>query len=166
MVKIRQNQQIFQRQAWSVWQYTRRALHADAGAVIIEFALVALLLVLLVAGIVDASEAFRIKHVLWVTAREGARAASTTSGLLGGGGTSVAETDAPQVYATMDQILNNAHLQVTAARTRNVSFPNGKGPGQPIQATVTYDYVPIVGIVPSLGPVKLKSASTMRYESS
>ena len=125
------------------------------GAVILEFALVIALLVALATGIADAGLAFRIKHVLRIASREGARVASVTPGL---------QTNDPKVLKNVvDEILKTANINLARV---NRSVGAAPGTGQPVTVNVTYDYQPLfLGLGVGLkGTVVLRSSSTMRYE--
>lgn len=127
----------------------------EQGTVIIEFAVVIALLVALATGIADAGLAFRIKHVLRIASREGARVASVTPGL---------QVNDPKVLENVvDEILTASHVDL-ARVDRSV----GAAPatGQPVTVDITYDYQPLfLGLGVGLtGPVVLQSSSTMRYE--
>lgn len=126
-----------------------------AGAVLLEFALVIALLVALATGIADAGLAFRIKHVLRIASREGARVASVTPGL---------QANDPKVLTdVVDEILTTANIDLARV---NRSVEAAPATGQPVTVEVTYDYEPLfLGLGVGLtGTVVLRSSSTMRYE--
>ncbi len=125
----------------------------NRGAVLLEFALVAMLLVALATGLADAGIAFRIKHVLKIAAREGARVASVTPGL---------QANDPVVLDVVSEILATSNVTGAAATVN----PGGPDTGEPVTVEVTYTYVPLfpaAGLALG-GGLELRSATTMRYE--
>ena len=126
---------------------------SDRGAVLLEFALVIALLVALATGIADAGIAFRIKHVLKIAAREGARLASVTPGLT--------DKDA-RVLTVVNEILKESDVKGAATTVET----NGPTTGLPVTVKITYGYVPLFPLI-GLGlggPLVLESSTTMRYE--
>ena len=125
----------------------------DRGAVLLEFALVIGILVALATGLADAGMAFRIKHVLKIAAREGARVASVTPKL---------KPNDPEVLKVVNEILTESNVNGATATVG----PGGPATGSPVTVQVTFDYDPLF---PAIGlglggTLTLKSSTTMRYE--
>ena len=123
------------------------------GAVLLEFALVIAILVALATGLADAGIAFRIKHVLKVAAREGARLASVQPNL---------KPNDPAVLKVVEEILKESDVNGATATVK----PGKPATGDPVAVEVTYDYDPLF---PAIGlglggTLKLRSSTTMRYE--
>src|SRR3990167_2584263 len=100
--------------------HTRRC----RGAVLLEFALVIALLVALATGIADAGIAFRIKHVLKIASREGARVASVTPGLT---------ANDPAVLSVVEEILKQSNVTGASATVN----PGGPATGDPVAVEIT-----------------------------
>ena len=123
------------------------------GAVLLEFALVIALLVALATGVADAAIAFRIKHVLKIAAREGARLASVQPDL---------KPNDPEVLKVVKEILKESNVKGATATVK----PGGPTTGSPVTVEVTYDYDPLFPAIGLRlgGTLKLRSSTTMRYE--
>jgi len=117
----------------------------------LEFALVIGLLAALATGVADAGSAFRIKHVLKIASREGARWASVTPGL---------KKDDPRVLDRVDEILQESRISGAAGAVT----PGDPATGDPVTVEVSHEYHPLFPLIGLRGSVQLKSATTMRYE--
>lgn len=126
------------------------------GGLLVEFVLVALLLVGLCIGVVDMSRAWRTKQVMKAAAREGARVASVHPGL---------QANDPQVVGVIDEIMLDGGFDYGDYR-RGVSFTT-LDPGDPITVTILANFEPMfLSIVPGIGRIwPLESQVVMRYES-
>ncbi len=126
------------------------------GAAAVEFALVAPLLTLLLAGVYDAGVAYRIEHVLTKVAREGARLASITPAL---------QPDDPLVDQVVRKVMQQSGVDPTAAEC-SVSFESPLASGSPIRVNVALGFRPALGaLLPSWRePVRLSASTVMRYQ--
>lgn len=126
------------------------------GAVILEFALTVILVLMVFIGIVDASAGWRMKHIMMMAAREGARVAATLPDL---------SIDDSEVLAVVDDILDNGGLDSSTCQ-KDVDFALPLDPGDEVTVKITRSYRPIVmAIVPAFqAPLQLTASSTMRYE--
>lgn len=136
------------------------SLCANKGIVIIEFAIITMVLVVLALGVVDTSEAFRIKHVLQSAAREGARVASVTPK---SAGDPPLQTNDSRVLAVVDRILQDGRVDLSL-RGRSLTAPAGFVVGNPVVVTVNYNYIPLFFGIVLRGTIPMKSSLTMRYE--
>ena len=124
------------------------------GSLMVEWAISAALLLMVVTAMADASAAWRTKHILVAAAREGARVAATTTDL---------QVDDAQILSVVDQVLTASGVN---GATRTVQFAMPAAPGTPVTVNVQVAYRPIVtGLLPaSFGvAIPLQAASTMRY---
>ena len=139
----------------------RRALQRNAGQNLVEFAIVAVLLLALVLGIVEFGRVWMTFQVVTNAAREGARLAALPTGF----------TNAGAVTAKVNAYLGSAGLDAGLA---SISV-NGVDGATGTNATVAVSYNvellflgPIVGLLdsgPSLpGSFTLTGTSTMRNE--
>jgi Flp pilus assembly protein TadG len=129
----------------------------ETGQAIVEFALVAPILLLLVLGIVDFGRAFMIKQVLIDAAREGGRVAVVAD-----------------PTTTIDTVAHRINLQLaaagvdTAAAVKSVSGFQG-GTGVPATVSITYPYSllwirPFMGWTGSQGSITISTSVTFRNE--
>lgn len=127
------------------------------GAVAVELAAVLVLLVLLMIGFINASAAWRMKHVLTKASREGARIASVTPNL---------QVDDPVVLQVADEVMQKNGINPETAQ-RSVSFEAPLESGDPITVTVKLQFEPIVGgsLLKGGQPLLLGVSSVMRYQS-
>ena len=116
-----------------------------------EFALVIAILVALATGVADAGMAFRIKHVLKVAAREGARLASVQPDL---------QSNDPVIRKVVEEILKESDVN----GAEMIVETNGPTTGLPVTVKVTYNYNPLFPGLGLSGPLVLQSETTMRYE--
>ncbi len=125
------------------------------GALVVEFALVLTLLFVLVLGAVEATAAWRIRNVLMMGAREGARIASSTPNL---------QLDDAEVLQFVEAILIGSGVDPSAA-TGSVQFEEPLTIGDPVTVSLTYRFEPFVlGLVPGFeDEIPLASGSTVRY---
>ncbi len=145
----------------------------SSGSVVIELSVLIALLATFALGIADASEAFRIKHVLQIATREGARLASVTPGL----NLDPSSTSANRVRQVINDILTENHVKTDPAIT-TVTITEAVGgaapvgvftAGDPVQISAIYHYTPVfLGTIPGwFGGAfsgDLRSSTTMRYE--
>ncbi len=147
-----------ERNAQQKRQYLTRgnAPGSAQGSALIEWALLMGVLVIMATAMVDASNAWRTKHVLNAAAREGARMAATLSGLV--------PNDA-QVLSVVDSLLATAGIPV-AGITRTVQFALPVAVGTPVTVSIQLNYQPVVtGLLPESfgGIIPLQASVTMRY---
>jgi Flp pilus assembly protein TadG len=137
----------------------RSRWQSDRGAELIEFALVAPILIFIIAGIVDFGMMFRTYEAVTNAAREGARV-----GVLPG-------YDVPDVQARVDAYLAASGL--TGARTTTVTdVPVATGAGtftaRSVDLTYTYTFAVLGMAAPlfggSFGSITLNAVSVMRTE--
>jgi Flp pilus assembly protein TadG len=98
------------------------------GAAVVEFALVAPILLLLVVGTVEVGRAIMVKDTITVASREGARVAGNS-----------AITSIPAVQSAVDNYLAGAGIS-GATTTVSPSSLSGVADGQPVTVTVSVPY--------------------------
>ncbi|MGE5190335.1 MAG: TadE/TadG family type IV pilus assembly protein [Gemmatimonadota bacterium] len=127
----------------------RRRLGGTGGQSLVEFALVAPILLLLVIGIAEFGRAWMAHNVVTGAAREAVRIAAVNASSTSTDNTWMARAEA---------IMSSAALTGPA--------PQISEAGDAISVTVTCDFTPVVaGFIPGLdGPIQLSSTSTMRKE--
>ncbi len=114
-----------------------RLLRDDAGAAMVEFAIVAAFLFIpMVFGIIEFGRAIFAKSLVTAAAREGVRYAIVR------GSSSGAATDSSGI-ATFVQ----GRTQLSPITVRPAWEDASKDPGKWVQVTVSYNYVPIVPIL-------------------
>ena len=128
------------------------------GGVVIETALLAALLAVLAIVAGDAAVAWRIRTVLSMAAREGARTASLVPNL---------RQDDPVAMAVMDEVLIGSGVHGSGAG-RSVRFAVPLVIGDPVTATATYEFRPSApGLEVAFGgPIMLRAAADMPYRGS
>ncbi|MBN1998114.1 pilus assembly protein [candidate division KSB1 bacterium] len=120
----------------------------EQGQSIVEFALVAPILVLLLFGIIEFGRIFETVNVLTSAAREGARVAAVTAPNLS------------QVQAAVNTVLQAGNIGGTPTIT--LTGPNA---ASQITVTVQVQYIPMTGnIVPGISNLTFTRASVMRWE--
>lgn len=126
------------------------------GAAMLEFALVAPLLLVLLLGIVECARFFFLYHVLLTAAREGARLGAVTP--MG----STAERTAATGLITTTVRARIADAQAATAPVE-ITLPTGSGTQQTVRVTIRgYPFTPLV---PGLTPARLPDVGAeFRYE--
>lgn len=125
----------------------RRRLMEDDGATMVEFALVAVLLIMILLGVVEMS-----RMVLQYTAVTHAARAGERYAIVHGGDRTGTGTDGPSgttcPCAEVNTIVSNfaqAGFLDTANLTVTVSYPdNSNLPGSRVDVTASYPYAPLV----------------------
>jgi Flp pilus assembly protein TadG len=137
----------------------RSRWQSDRGAELIEFALVAPILIFIIAGIVDFGMMFRTYEAVTNAAREGARV-----GVLPG-------YDVPDVQARVDAYLAAAGLtgaHTTAVTTVPVATGAGTFSAIQVDLNYTYQFAVLGGFAPlfggNFGSIALNAVSVMRTE--
>ncbi len=123
-------------------------LKKDKGQSIVEFALVAPILVLLLFGIIEFGRIYETVNVLTSAAREGARVAAVTA------------PSGSQVNSAVNNVLQAGH--VNGSPTITIAGPSA---ASQVTVTVSVQYIPITGnIVPGISNLTLTRSSVMRWE--
>ena len=137
----------------------RRQLKSRPGQGLVEFVLIAPLLLLLIFGLVEFARAWNIRHVVTDAAREGAR----TMAVYPGGSAITAQQDA--IHAVHQAFLSNGLDTAAAVITPTMSLNSG----DPVTMAITYPYD--FGIVKAFlswttaqGHVDIQTVFTMRKE--
>jgi Flp pilus assembly protein TadG len=126
----------------------RRRRLGDSGQALVEFALVAPILLLLVLGIVDFGRAFYTYHVMVDAAREGARV----------GVIAKPSTTADTVAYRINTLLHGAGLDTTNATKTMSGFHAGTD--TPFTVSIAYPYT-IRWITPFLGWTNAQASFTL-----
>jgi len=126
----------------------RRKRLGESGQALVEFAIVAPILLLLVLGIVDFGRAFFTYHVLVDAAREGGRVAVVAN----------TTTTIDTVAHRINTLLSTAGLD-TANATKTITGFHG-GTGVPASVSIAYPYY-IRWITPFLGWTNAQAAFTL-----
>jgi Flp pilus assembly protein TadG len=126
-----------------------RKVRSERGANLVEFALVAPLLILLVFGIIEFSWAFAQNLNVRHGAREGARLAAVNF--------------TPLVTETCNRMDIVSGAQITIAGTE-INGTSGYGPGDEVTVTVDAPVQPITGLFTSWLPTNLDSTVSIRVE--
>jgi Flp pilus assembly protein TadG len=122
------------------------------GAVVVEFALIFLLLVLMLLGTVEFGRAWYVVHVLSSAAREGARVGA----LMGGD-----EDREAAIRARIGEILGPAGLTDV---TVTIDLSNGYG--RPLKVSIERDFSTVAtGLLPQLEHLRLRGAAVFNQES-
>lgn len=124
------------------------------GAVMVEFALVLLLLLLILFGTIEFGWVFFTKAVVTNASREGARLAVTPS------------ADDGAVKERVQSYLGNFFLTgtLTIDVEPSVSTPPIAASGEPVTVTVSYNYTPLTGTLIRSGNWTIVAEATMRRE--
>lgn len=144
-----------------------KRLKLQAGAELVEFALVLPLLLLVVFGIVDFSLALFDKAVITNAAREGARAGVVFKDPLPTWAELQTEASATVTNYCSAHLISFGASTISTTLTPLVDVsPAGPSSGDTVSVTVqySYDYVMLSKFIPSLGSLNLSSTSRMRYE--
>lgn len=129
----------------------------DSGQALVEFALVAVILLILILGIVDLARAWNAYQVITDAAREAARTAVVDDPTV----------TQDSVVRVVEGALNRASLDPSQAE---IQFPDGfkTGTGNPTTVAVTYPWeFQLIGLFLDLdgnGAVDLRTAFVMRNE--
>ncbi len=135
----------------------RRIAQSETGQAMVEFALVAPLLMMLVIGVFEFGRAWNVYQVITEAARAGARAAVVAD----------AGVTQDSVVATIRQGLTRAGLNPSGA---NISLTGWRaGTGTPASVTIQYAYQfvflrPFMGWTSDEAAITLSTAFTMRNE--
>jgi Flp pilus assembly protein TadG len=126
-------------------------LKENDGATMVEFSLIAILLVFILMGVVEMGRMVLVYTTMANAARAGARYAivhggeRTGSGSTGPSGPSCGPTSCTQINAVVNAFAVGG-LVNTANLTTTVDYPDGTNTaGSRVTVTVSYTYVPIVG---------------------
>jgi Flp pilus assembly protein TadG len=141
----------------------REGRGGEAGAALVEFALVLPILLVLLLGMLDFGKAFNYWIDQTHLANEGARWAVVNKNP-GPGGTL---QDSMRLKANTTELLNGGTASVPDPVQVCVSFPNGSSNvGDPVKVTVSVDYnwIPFIGNGIGIGTSTLSASSTMRLE--
>jgi Flp pilus assembly protein TadG len=129
----------------------------ESGQALVEFAIIAPILLLLIMGIVDFGRAFYTYHVLIDAAREGARVAVVAN----------PTTTVDTVANRINRLLDGAGLDTANATKSITGFHGGTG----VSATVTIAYpfnirwiTPFLGWTNAQAAFTLNSSATFRNE--
>lgn len=127
-------------------QQIRKTRKGEKGQNLVEFALVIPLLLLLVIGIAEFGRAWMTKNIVTGAAREAVRMYAVNP--------NTAAAD-----ARADNILNSASLDLGRRTIENSSVDNT------VSYTITYNFPSVIlGFIPGLDNISLKSSTTMRKE--
>lgn len=135
----------------------RRVAQSETGQAMVEFALVAPLLMMMVIGVFEFGRAWNVYQVLTEAARAGARAAVVAD----------AGVTQDSVVATIRQGLTRAGLNPSGV---NISLTGWRaGTGTPASVTIQYPYQfvflrPFMGWTSDEAAITLSTAFTMRNE--
>lgn len=137
----------------------RRRAGGEDGQALVEFALIAPILLVLVFGIFDLGMAWNAYQVITDAAREGAR-----SGVIATGATN--QTVAAQVEAAVEDAIDRTWLKVENATITVVVDPATRGP---LEVDVAYAHRflfigPLIGWVSSQSDITLRTEVVMRKE--
>jgi Flp pilus assembly protein TadG len=128
------------------------------GTALVEFALVAPLLFLLLFGVIDFSRLLNYYNEQTQLAGLGARAAAVSRNPDGtaASGTSI-QTQLAETYAK-GQLNKNTSVCI--------SFPDGSGVGNPVTVTATYQFkfLPLIGVAVGSPTVNIVASQTERQE--
>jgi len=144
-------------------RFVRRAIAGDAGAELVEFALVLPMLLVIVFGIAEFGLIFQRNQVITNAAREGARMAILPGFTTTPGGDVEARVNA---YLTAAGVPGTATTVVAPVVT---TLPSG-ATMQIQEVTVTYTYAgsflgPVISMIGgSWGPITLRGVASMRVE--
>lgn len=121
---------------------------SERGANLVEFALVLLLLLLLLAGVVDLGRAFNSYIVITNASREGARYGSRFPG---------------HVVGIKDAVLQEADgsgVTLTASNVQ-VTVPNPARSGDTIRVEVSFDFQPVMVGILGVDTITMRRATEM-----
>ena len=137
----------------------RSRWRSERGAELIEFAIVAPILIFIIAGLVDFGMMFRTYEAVTNAAREGARV-----GVLPG-------YDAPDVQARVDAYLAAAGLtgtRTTYVTNQTVATPAGTFAARSVNVQYVYQFAVLGGFAPlfggNFGTINLNAVAVMRTE--
>jgi Flp pilus assembly protein TadG len=122
------------------------------GAVVVEFALVTLLLILLLMGVVEFGRAWYTVHMLSSAAREGARVGA----MLGGG-----DDREAAIRARIAEVLTPTGVDEV---TVNIQLSGGYG--QPLRVEIERDFHTVAArLLPGLDELRLRGSAVFNQES-
>jgi Flp pilus assembly protein TadG len=129
----------------------------DRGSTLVEFALIAFMFVIVLAGVVEMGRMVLVYNTIANAAREGTRYA-----IVHGADQTVSPSGPGNVTKVQTVVKNfaSAGLVDTSALTITVSYPNGNNTaGSPVTVKVLYTYDPFVGFFNSILKPTLGSTS-------
>lgn len=131
----------------------RRKLPARRGAAVVEFAVVAPVLILLLLGMIECGRMIMVQQVLTTAAREGARTATIE------GNSSSEAVDAVKSFLAGAGVKGSS-VTVTPSNTGSIAH------GQPITVSVSVPFTEVSWLPKPFffGNITLNSAATMRRE--
>jgi Flp pilus assembly protein TadG len=136
----------------------------EDGVALVEFALVAPLLLVILFGMLDFGRTFNYWIDATHLAKEGARWAVVNKNPASSG----TLQDYIQQQADTDELRNGGSSAVPSALEVCISFPNGATVGNPVQVTasLTYNWLPFLSeqALGGLTSTTVSSSSTMRLE--
>jgi Flp pilus assembly protein TadG len=136
----------------------------EEGVALVEFALVAPLLLVILFGMLDFGRTFNYWIDATHLANEGARWAVVNKNPASSG----TLQDYIQQQADTDELRNGGSSAVPSALEVCISFPNGATVGNPVQVTasLTYNWLPFLSeqALGGLTSTTVSSSSTMRLE--
>jgi Flp pilus assembly protein TadG len=136
----------------------------EDGVALVEFALVAPLLLVILFGMLDFGRTFNYWIDATHLANEGARWAVVNKNPASSG----TLQDYIQQQADTDELRNGGSSAVPSALEVCISFPNGATVGNPVQVTasLTYNWLPFLSeqALGGLTSTSVSSSSTMRLE--
>jgi Flp pilus assembly protein TadG len=134
----------------------RRLVRCERGTAVVEFAIVALPLLLIVFGVLDFGRALNYYNDLTQIAGQGARAAAVNQNPNGGAATSAFQRQLA-CYSTTGELRGGINVAIS-------QMPNAASPtGTPVSVTASYTFH-FVPLIRSAG-LTLSSTQTVRYES-
>jgi Flp pilus assembly protein TadG len=131
----------------------------DQGSSLVEFALIAFMFVMVLAGVVEVGRMVLVYNTIANAAREGTRYA-----IVHGADQTVSPSGPgnPCTCTDVKTVITNfasAGLVNTSAMTITVSYPNGNTAGSPVTVKVLYTYDPFVNFFGSILNTQLGSTS-------
>lgn len=131
-------------------QLRRRALRDERGAALVEFAVTSLLFFTIAMGTLEFGRMIMDYSIVSNAAREGVRYAAVRGNASG----HVATATEVQNYVA------GRSVGLLSASNVAVTWPTNKNQGSLVQVQVTYDFTPIVALLPSQ-TVRLRSTTEM-----
>lgn len=131
----------------------RRFRADERGAALLEFALIATVLLILVFGIIDFGRMLYTKNTLTNAAREGGRVAAVMQ----------APLDVDSIKRTVVHATNLLGGTALSQDSVHVTLLPDAGPLQSIQVTVNYPYEPITPIASLIGLDSLTLSGSARF---
>lgn len=136
---------------------SREGITNERGANLVEFALVLLLLLLLLAGVVDLGRAFHSYIVITNASREGARYGSRFPPR--------SPTDTARINPIKNMVIQEATgsgITLDANKIRVITDPaSGAGSGNKIRVEIDYDFQPVMIGVLGVNTITMRRATEM-----